>query len=68
MLSHQALLRVEQESRVGGEERVVERISYSQNGGRTPGQIVCENAPEFFEHYLMGDDDLPSDNGRSGSA
>lgn len=27
---------------------------------------VCEKAPEFAEHYRMGDDDLPCDDGRTG--
>jgi hypothetical protein len=27
---------------------------------------VCQKAPELAEHYRMGDDDLPCDDGRSG--
>lgn len=29
---------------------------------------VCEKAPEWNEHYRMGDDDLPCDDGRSGDS
>jgi len=34
--------------------------------GDTVQTDVCEKAPELAEHYRMGDDDLPCDDGRSG--
>ena len=39
----------------------------ASGGGPAPRADVCEKAPDLAEHYRMGDDDLPCDDGRSGS-
>ena len=36
------------------------------NGKEVSKTAVCEKAPELAEHYRMGDEDLPCDDGRTG--
>lgn len=48
-------------------ERMPKRISDEKESPPAPEMTVCEKAPDFSEHYRMADDDLPCNDGRSGS-
>lgn len=49
-------------------ERMPERDSNPPGNERQPSDpVACEKAPEFAEHYRLDDDDLPCDDGRSGT-
>ena len=49
-------------------ERMPETAPPPKKGGEVPKTDACEKAPELAEHYRMGDDDLPCDDGRSGDS
>lgn len=48
-------------------ERMPETARAPKGGEALPTD-VCQKAPEFAEHYRIGDDDQPCDDGRSGDS
>jgi hypothetical protein len=49
-------------------ERMPGKTPAFKEDEEAPQVDVCEKAPELAEHYRLGDDDLPCDDGRSGDS